>query len=294
VKVLVFGASGYIGAATCIALKKNGHSVVGVVRQQRCVELDQNEIEYVQGDISDLKALSSQIDEANVIIDNVLDPQKGFGVNKDLLTIVEASSKKNGKKRQIYTSGCLVYGDQPGKELTEADLPKSTVLKARIDMEQDTIKSNAVDGVVIRPGFVYGGKSKELSGWLTPNAKGEWVMNGNPSKSWAWIHIDDLTRCYVALVEAEASAVRGEIFNCNDATRVTYAEFRTAFAREAGFTGELQKAEMGKDFFSMIMEASTVSSNAKAKKVLGWMPHLGPLPKHYKSLYRAWKAHQTT
>jgi len=293
VRVLVIGASGYIGAATCLALRQSGHTVVGVSRKEKVAELEQNEIESVQGDITDLKSFSSQIDEAAVIIDNVLDSIKGFGANKELLAAVEASAKKCGfRKRYIYTSGCLVYGNNPGKVLDESDLLKAPMLKGRTDHEQNTIKSNDVDGVVIRPGFVYGGKSSEMSGWLAPNKQGQWVIDGSADKQWGWIHIQDLARLYVCLAEAATSSVRGEIFNAVDSTRVTYGEFRTALARAAGHRGEMAKAEAGKDFFSQICEASMTLSSQKATKILGWVAKLGPMQDHYDSIYRAWKAHR--
>jgi len=135
VKVLVFGGAGYIGSATCLALRQAGHTVVGVSRQKSVAELEQNEVEVAQGDINDLKTLQSKIDEANVVIDNVLDSTKGFNANKDLLAAVEASAKKNGRKRYIYTSGCLVYGDNKGKILSETDALKQPMLKARTDHE---------------------------------------------------------------------------------------------------------------------------------------------------------------
>jgi len=292
VKALVFGSSGYIGAATCLALQRAGHTVVGVSRQKSVAELEQNEIEVAQGNINELKVLQKYIDEATVIIDNVLDDTKGFAANSALLSAIEASSKKNGRKRYIYTSGCLVFGDNKGKVLSETDSLKQPMLKGRTDHEQATIKSGDVDGVVIRPGFVYGGKSSEMSGWMVPNDKGNWVIEGSSDKQWSWVHIQDLARLYVSAVEASATVVRGEIFNAADSTRVTFGEFRTALARAAGFKGDMQKSEAGKDFFSQVSEASTVMSSQKATKLLGWVPGFVSLQDHYDSVYRAWKANK--
>jgi len=150
-----------------------------------------------------------------------------------------------------------------------------------------------VEGVVIRPGFVYGGKSAEMAGWLAPNDKGAWVLDGDASKSWSWVHIQDLARLYVSVVDAASSVVKGEIFNAADSTRVTYGEMRTALARAAGFQGELVKADRGTDFFSTISDATTVISSQKAAKLLGWVPVLGPLQDRYQSIVTAFRANQT-
>jgi len=294
VKVLIFGAAGYIGSATALALRRAGHTVWGVSRQSTVAELEQNEVEVIKGDINELKTLTDYIADADCIIDNVLDTTKWTAANSALLQAIEAAPKRNGeKKRYIYTSGCLVYGDQPGKVLSESDVLKtSPALKGRAEFEQTTIKSKEVDGFVLRPGFVYGGKSAELSGWLAPNEKGEWNIVGSPEKSWGWVHIADLADLYVRAVEAPAAQVSGQIFNASDSTRVTFAEAITGFARAAGFKGELGKAPAPKQGFPALMEASTVTSSQKATKVLGWTPKHGPLTDYYTAVYKAWKAHQ--
>jgi len=128
---------------------------------------------------------------------------------------------------------------------------------------------------------------------MVPNSQGQWVIDGSPDKSWSWIHIQDLARLYVNVVEAATAVVRGEIFNAADSTRVTFGEFRTALARAAGFKGDMIfKSEVGKDFFSQLCEASTVISSQKASKLLGWVPNVGPLQDNYETVYRAWKANQ--
>jgi len=185
-----------------------------------------------------------------------------------------------------------VYGNQPGKVLDENDvLLKVPMLAQRVEHEQQTLKSTEVDGVVVRPGFVYGGKSSPH--WLTPNDKGEWIIDGNPNRMYGWIHNQDLARMYVLLVDAAASVVRGQIFNAGDSTRITWAEVKTLVARANGFKGELTKVETGKDFYSQISDASCVVSSQKATKLLGWTPNLGPLQDHIPSCIRSFRAHQS-
>jgi len=178
--------------------------------------------------------------------------------------------------------------------LTESDPLKSTALKGRIDFEQTVIKSQEVVGVVVRPGFVYGGRSSEMSGWMVPNKSGEWAIEGSPDKAWGWVHIQDLADLYVRVAEAAAGTVGGQIFNASDSTRVTYGEMRTALARAAGFKGDLKRVPAITEGFWTVAEASTLISSAKARKALGWEPKLGPLNDMYDVVYKAWKANQKT
>jgi len=293
VNVLIFGAAGYIGSATALALRRAGHTVVGISRQASVPELEQNEVTVVQGDINDLKSLSSHIEDADVVIDNVLDMTKWLAPNQALLKLIESLPKRNGEKRRyIYTSGGLVYGHQPGKVLSESDALKNVALKGRIDFEQTTVKSAEVIGSVVRPGFVYGGRSAEMSGWMVPNKAGQWVIEGDPNKSWPWIHVQDLADMYVRVVDGAPGVVGGQIFNAGDATRITFADMRTGLARAAGYKGELGKAPAPTEGFLALCEVTIVMSSQKATKLLGWTPKFTSLADNYEIVYKAWKAHQ--
>jgi len=75
--------------------------------------------------VDDPTKYAKYIEEADVIIDTVTIFTAPGKCNQDLLqAVVEAGKKTNSKKTLIYTSGVLVYGDNPGKVLTEEDEPK--------------------------------------------------------------------------------------------------------------------------------------------------------------------------
>jgi len=296
VKVLIFGGCGFLGAETALGLKRAGHSVVVVAHQMMAPELEQTGVEFVKGDIDDLKSLEPQIQAADVIIDFVFNPDqasKKLESNLNLLKAIENQSKQLGhKKRYIYTSGVLVYGDQPSKLLTETDEPKHSKLKGRYEHDQAVINSREAIGIVVRPGFVYGGRTKALSQWMGPNDKGEWIIEGNPDKMWSWVHVQDLVDFYVALVNAPIDSVAGQIFNVGDTTRITFAEMREGFARSAGYKGQLGKGNAPKERFPALCEVSCIASSQKAHKLLGWTPRRGPLDKMYDAVYKDWQTMQ--
>jgi len=292
VRVLVTGANGLIGGATAIALRKAGHLVYGLIRDEKQKpDLLQNEIIPVIGDSTDVKSYASILDKVNVVIDNValFTEQKIGQSNRNLMSALISASKGKSKKRYIYTSGILVYNY---RELVDESYP-ANALQWRSELEQHVITSHEVEGVVIRPGFVYGANGGHISDlWFSGGKDDDVEFYGSTEKSWGWVHVNDLANAYVRVVEASSSLVSGEIFDVTDTTRVTCLQARTAFARAAGRTGKIVTKEAAKDFFSQVLENTAVPRSQKIQKILGWSPKLGPVLDDIDLYYQSWKAHQ--
>jgi len=282
-KVLVIGANGYIGSAVCEALRRNGHTVYGLIRKQEyALELIQREIIPVVGSLSDEKLLATTVEKVGIVIDTVpgtSDVSDAYKDNRALLKHLAAVYKTHGlKKRFIWTSGILTYGDHPGKIIDESVVPTG-MMTTRFNFEKDVISCPDVDGVVLRPGWVYGGTGGHyIANWYGVNEKGEIDVYGNPDKSWGWVHIYDLADAFVKVAEANRGAVTGEIFDVDDDTRITVGKAREAMARAAGVkdTVKVSYHKKGDDFFSNIMEVTAVCSSDKIKRAVGWNPKCGP------------------
>jgi len=287
VKVLVFGAGGYIGFAAAVALRREGHKVTGVVRNEKArLLLAQNEVYPVTGDLKDLKSLQSHIESATVVVDTT--SNHDYELSYNLLALVRESAKKSGvPKRLVYTSGVLDYGhhEEP------VDETYSVNKSPRNDFSKALISDKEVEGVILRPGWVYGGNSgKYITGWFEHNQKGEIEIVGNPDKKWSWVHIQDLADAYVKVVGASKGLVTGEIFDVADDTRVTFGQLRLAFAKAAGLEGKVVYTPAGTDAWSKLSEVTALVTAAKIKRVLGWQPKHGTLFDDLDLYYLAYRA----
>jgi len=303
-RVLVTGANGFIGLQTAIQLRIEGYVVYGLIRNKdHAGSLERHEIIPVVGDITDSKALDATLDKVSVVIDNVMslagqDPAKFADPNRALVALIQASAKRTGvRKRYIYTSGCLVLGNQPGKALTEEDPCQSQFLGWRAAFEREVIalggvQGSHVDGSVLRPGFVYGTQwGPLLTPWFHGDKDGNIEIVGNPDKRWAWIHLYDLAAAYVAVVGNKSTI--GELFNIGDDTRATYAQIKEGCARAAGVQGKCVAKPAPSDFFGMLLEGSAncVVSSEKLKKMTGWRTKHGPVFDQIEIYHSAIKAH---
>ncbi len=70
---------------------------------------------------------------------------------------------------------------------------------------------------MLRPGFMYGndGYNSQATDWFEMGESGEGIYRGDRTKSWSWIHIDDLADAFVRATEA-GREIDGELFNLAD------------------------------------------------------------------------------
>jgi len=296
VRVLVTGVSGYIGNEVALALRRAGHTVYGLVRDdsQKAILL-QNEIIPVVGNASNVSTYSSVLSKVSVIVDNLTVYGEELGAtNRSLHAAFALTAKTGQKKRYIYTSGCLVY-NYPGEVVDESYPTNGSQWRA--NLEQTLLKASlehkGLEMSIIRPGWVYGGHGGFLGEmWFKQADKKEIEFYGSTEKAWGWVHVSDLADSYVRVVEASGSLVDGEIFDVNDSTRVTCLEARTLFAKAAKLEGKIALKPVGTGDFDKVMEFNAVPKSDKIRKRLGWSPKLGPLADGMDLYYQSWKAHQ--
>jgi len=270
-RVFVTGANGYIGFAICKHLSIRGHTVYGLVRNnENAKELQQIETIPVIGSLSDIAKFQSIIDGCSAVIDNVAD--NTAVTNKLLIEVVAKASAKTGRKlKYIYTSGCLSYGDHPNKVLTEEDIPTPTPHFAwRVQLAREILTDSRIHGVVTKPGYVYGGNAGLYVShlWTCFAGKDKIEVDGNPNKSWAWVHVDDNADAYRRIVEAPDALVSGKVYNIADFTRATHRQIVEGMARTGGAKGEVVLVEP--TGFNAAADITTVLSSKRIQNELGW------------------------
>lgn len=78
----------------------------------------------------------------------------------------------------IYTSGVLVYGDHPDEVVDESTpIHGHSLIQWRIDHEKAVVSQEKLDGIVVRPGFVYG-RSGSFSTALFKSSGDKLVIRG--------------------------------------------------------------------------------------------------------------------
>jgi len=236
-RVLVTGATGYIGAVAADALAAKGHQVLGLARSERSASaLRERGIQPTQGDFGDPTSLASAIDESRpdaVVSTASVGASSGdnattFARDREAVRAMREALATHGGAL-VFTSGSAVFGtfnrgdatDTVYDEDSPLPLPESVFappssgvhpllvagfgdsMAARVQTEQTVLADGSGRGVVMRPGLVYGrGGNSDIIALIerarTAGRAGHWGSGGTLQ---SYVHVEDLAELYCLAVE---------------------------------------------------------------------------------------------
>jgi nucleoside-diphosphate-sugar epimerase len=233
-RVLVTGHHGYIGSVLAPELREAGHEVVGLdtFYYRGCDFGDGSELKPAleldlrDGRSADLEGFDAVVHLAALSNDPLGDfnPNWTYAINRDATITLAHAAKAAGARRFVFASSCSMYGAAEGDAaLTEeAPLrPLTPYAESKVAAER-TLSELAGDDFVpvsMRNATVYG---------VSPRLRLDIVLNNlvawahttgairlqSDGSSWRpLIHVRDVARATLALLEAPDEVVRGEAFN---------------------------------------------------------------------------------
>jgi len=285
-RVIVTGASGFIGGVLCVGLLERGHEVGALVRRPGSEPAGTRAL---AGDLGDGRRLAerlaaerpdcvvhlaaeiaSQRNERKVREVNVAGTER-------LLAgcLALAGSEPQAGPRIVFCS-TVVTGDAQGAVLTEEEpLPVQTPYGRSKQEGERLVFESGLPAVVIRPSHVYG-----PGGWYASELvarlrqPGRFAVIGRGENLWDVVHVDDVA---AALVLAVENAPGGSVYHVADDQPITFYDFMalTAAALDVGAPRRIPAALARLVAGSNAVDAavrSARSSNAKIKRELGWQP----------------------
>ncbi|CAB4486907.1 NAD-P-binding protein [Rhizophagus irregularis] len=276
VKVLVLGATGFIGFSVAQALARSGHETFGLYRKvEKTKELAKNEIFPILGDADDVSTWISIAEQVEVIIDATSPFNDGEKHTKIILDAVFEIGKKRFENNEpkltfIYTSGIWVYDGSSYNVKYESTSLKTDkkLMTWRPSIEKAIVESKFINGIVIRPGGVYGKSGSLTALWFEGAIKGELFGIGTKDVRWCLVHVDDLADSYLRAVE-RAELISGQIFNIINNQSDSIGDILEAVARITEYKGEI-KYKSPTNEYEEAMASSGIFSNKKAQTILGW------------------------
>jgi nucleoside-diphosphate-sugar epimerase len=231
-RVLVTGGAGYIGSVLVRTLLDRGYDVTvldrlffGVEPAKEIVDkitLVKDDIRWFKPEI--LTGVDAVFDLASLSNDpsGDLDPQKTMDINYKGRARVAALSKKHGVRRYVLASTCSVYGFQEGT-LTEKSKPNplTTYAKANLLAEKETLllSDKSFTVTALRQATVYGYSPRmrfdlAINGMVLGFFKNGKIPIMKDGEQWRpFVHVKDTSNAFVKVLESDAEAVNGEVFN---------------------------------------------------------------------------------
>ncbi|MDR3717903.1 MAG: NAD-dependent epimerase/dehydratase family protein [Bryobacteraceae bacterium] len=277
-RVLVTGATGYIGSAICDALHANGHQVVALVRSPEKRKLVETlGYEAQPGNLTDLASMRNAAGNLDGVIHAAMASGPDAGAIDRAAVEAMLDALSGSGKPFVYTSGVWVYGDTQGRVAGEVSMLRPAALSAWRPAVEDLVleaKSRGVASVVVRPGMVFG-RGGGFVGMMFRQARSEGKVQvaGDGENHWSSVHVDDLADLYARIV-AEPAA--GELFVACGGVAQPVRKIALAVTKACGILGKVECVPFpqAREVFGPAADGMALDqkiASTKAARFFGWM-----------------------
>ncbi len=290
-RVFVAGASGVIGSRLVPQLIERGHEVIGSARSSdRAARLRELGAEPMALDLLDAEAVHKAVRQARpdaivhqaTALTGLSDFKhfdRSFAQTNRLRTSgadnLLAAAREAGVGRFVAQSNANHrYAREGGPVKSEGDPldpnPVAAMRESVAAMDHVDRAVTGAGGIALRYGIFYGDPDDGLVAAVQAR---KFPVVGDGAGVWSWIHLDDAAAATVLALEHDGPAVYNIVNDEPSPTRVWLPELaRIVGARPPQrFPRLLARLIAGEAPVVMATE-SRGSSNAKAKRELGWTP----------------------
>ncbi|KAF4945003.1 hypothetical protein FGADI_12262 [Fusarium gaditjirri] len=301
-KVLIIGATGYLGSRLCNVLVNSGqHRVYGIARNEaKAKSLAVAEVTPVicPDPINKPDAYLDAIRNFN--IDIVVDVSGANQESAKFLSDVKAVGQERLEKAQsaglthtpklgfIYCSGTWVHGSSD-KLVNDLDIvgpnattPPASLVAWRVAQENSVLASSDVlDVAVVRPALIYGGESTIWTAFILPilqacrdgsldTVQVPLGINSRPGL----VHVSDVATGFQKAIEKLAVINSTSVYPVFDlvTSQESMADIFRALSSHWNLKGRCELVGPGDDLFAGAMGTSLRGSSDRAKQLLGWVP----------------------
>jgi nucleoside-diphosphate-sugar epimerase len=249
-KVLITGATGFIGTNLSLHYAKMGHQVVGIskeateVEQENASELKQSGIELHKGSITDIELIRKILPGTDLVFHvaaamreaNIPDSEF-WEVNVEATRRLLEVSRQEGVSRFVYCSsiGAMGWSMQKPSNENSPCLPEDIyqfTKRAAEELCLEFHRENQYPVVIVRPADVYGPRDRRLLKLFKGVKKGRFLMIGDGENEHHMVHVKDLVDAFTLAAQKEQAA--GEIFIIADECPVQIKRLVEIIAEQTG------------------------------------------------------------
>jgi nucleoside-diphosphate-sugar epimerase len=278
VRILVTGATGYIGSGVVRGLLNGFNHVTGTCRNaERAAPLVESGMELRQVGLEELDALERLAADHDVVVHAAASCGADRQKLDEAATAALLRGAAGGRTEVfVYTSGVWVLGPT-GDAWAADDWPLTSpspaaAWRSALEPQVRAASSPRLRTHVVRPGIVYGGEGGIIGGWMDEALAGRPIRIVGGLNRWPLVHQDDLAGLYARVIDAGSP---GAAYNATDETAHTVLEIAGAIARAAGGIDVLRwPVEQAREALGAVADALAMDQRVKspAARKLGWQP----------------------
>ncbi len=247
-RVLVTGASGFVGGYLAEELTRRGYSVVAMVRKDSDTALLRMlGAELRVGDLTDPASLDSVTKGVDAVVH--LAAYYSFSGSKEMYELVNVQGTrslmeamlKNGVRRLIYCSSTEATGPTPEPPASEDSPPDSSYEYGRSKLRAENLvreyQKKGVQFTIIRPSGIYGPRNlDDVAFWFITSFANTWlskIIIGDGKRSVQFVHIEDVVQGFILALERPEASV-GRVYFITDSRAYSYDEVYAILASILG------------------------------------------------------------
>lgn len=235
-RVLITGATGFIGCRLAEALHARGVEVVALVRTwSAAARLARLPVRMVAGDLLDRRSVRRAARGCGVLFDCAADFRTGGAVLRRSIPTCARNVLDSGARRIVMLSTMAVHGFLPRPETaTEEASPRYTGVPycdGKIDAERMALSWHRRFGApvtILRPTIVYGPYGAWTTRIVEAAGAGRLSLVDGGRGVCNALYVDNLVSAMIRAAESDRAV--GEIFYVNDAAPVTWKEYLESHA----------------------------------------------------------------